>query len=91
MTRYSIHPMESNFQEWDRDQKERRNRYWKRLEQAFRDYRNKNDDATMSSFRYWMELQYGLRVNMVGTHIDNSYQIIDETKHTIFLLKYGNN
>ena len=91
MTRYSIHPAENSFQTWDRENKERRNKYWLRLQKAFRDYQEKNDDATMNSFRYWMEHQYGLRVNMVGTNIDGSYQIMDESKHTIFLLKYGNN
>lgn len=81
--------METSFQEWDRKQKERRNMYWARLQKAFRDYQLKNEDATMSSFRYFMESQYGIRVNMVGTNIDSTYQIIDDTKHTIFLLKYG--
>ncbi len=91
MTRYSIHPAEQNFQEWDRQQKERRNIYWMRLQRAFREYQEKNEDANMNSFRYWMESQYGLRVNMVGSNIDSSYQIIDDAKHTMFLLKYGNN
>ncbi len=89
MTRYSIHPAEKNFQEWDHRQKEIRNRYWGRLQRAFRDYQAKDESANMNSFRYYMESQYGLRVNMVGTNIDSSYQIIDESKHTIFLLKYG--
>ncbi len=91
MTRYSIHPAEKNFQEWDQRQKEIRNRYWGRLQRAFRDYQSKDENANMNSFKYFMESQYGLRVNMVGTNIDSSYQIIDESKHTIFLLKYGSN
>lgn len=91
MTRYSIHPMEANFQEWDRAYKEKRNLYWNRLQRAFRDYQSKDENANMNSFKYFMESQYGLRVNMVGTNIDSSYQIIDESKHTIFLLKYGSN
>lgn len=83
--------MEVSFQEWDHAQKERRNRYWARLQRAFKDYQDRNDDATMSSFRYFMESQYGIRVNMVGTNIDSTYQIIDDSKHTLFLLKYGQN
>lgn len=90
MTRYSTHPMEASFQEWDRAQKERRNIYWRRLQSAFRDYQEKDETANMNSFKYWMESQYGLRVNMVGSNIDSTYQIIDESKHTMFLLKYGN-
>ncbi len=91
MTKYSTHPTEASYQEWDRAQKERRNIYWMRLQKAFRDYEEREVDANMNSFKYYMEKQYGLRVNMVGSNIDSTYQIIDESKHTIFLLKYGSN
>ena len=83
--------MEASYQEWDRAYKERRNLYWSRLQRAFRDYQAKDENANMNSFKYYMEKQFGLRVNMVGSNIDSSYQIIDESKHTIFLLKYGSN
>ncbi len=87
--------MEASFQTWDRNYKEKRNLYWARLRRAWQDYQNGDHgpygEPNMSSFKYFMERQYGLRVNMVSDNIDGSYQIIDEAKHTMFLLKYGSN
>lgn len=92
--RYQVHPMEQNFRTWDNEYKIKRNRYWARLRQAWADYQAADHgpygEPNMSSFRYFMEKQYGIRVNMVGADIDSSYQIIDDAKHTLFLLKYGN-
>ena len=90
MTRYAVHPMETNFHQWDRDYKEKRNKYWARLRTAFSDYQEKNDDANFISFKYYMERQYGMRVNMVGDNIGTTYEIVDDTKYTLFLMKYGN-
>lgn len=94
MSRYAVHPMEANFQEWDRDYKEKRNRYWRWLQVAWQDYQEGDHgpygEPNFSSFKYYMENKYGLRVNMVGSNIDSSYQIIDDTKYTLFLMKYGN-
>ena len=67
MSRYSVHPMEQNFQEYDRAYKEKRNTYWQRLRRAFADYTAKNEDGNF------------------GT----TYKVVDESKHTMFLLKYG--
>lgn len=94
MTRYAVHPAEANFNEWDRAYKEKRNRYWGWLQAAWRDYQEADHgpygEPNFSSFKYFMEKTYGLRVNMVGSNIDSSYQIIDDSKYTLFLLKYGN-
>ncbi len=93
MTRYSIHPAEQNFSAWDRKYKEQRNIYWQRLRRAWHDYETKDHgpygEPNFNSFKYFMERQYGMRVNMLAGNIDGSYQIIDESKHTMFLLKYG--
>lgn len=87
-TRYATHPSEKQFHEWDQRQKEKRNNYWRRLRTAFAEYQTKNPEGNLHSFRYYMEHQYGVRVNMVSDNIDGSYQIIDDAKHTMFLLKY---
>lgn len=93
MTRYSIHPMEASFMEWDKKQKEKRDEYWRRLRNAWADYQ-KNDlgpygEPNFSSFKYFMEKRYGLRVSMTGGNIQDTYEVIDESKHTLFLLKYA--
>lgn len=73
---------------------EKRNSYWRRLRTAFKDYEENYChgyyEPNFDTFKRVMEEQYGLRVNMVSGDIDSSYQIIDEAKHTMFLLKYGN-
>lgn len=93
MTRYSVHPMEQNFHDWNKEYTDRRNEYWRRLRAAWEDYQANElgpyGEPNLNSFRYFMERRYGLRVNMVGGNIDNSYQIIDDKKHTLFVLKYG--
>ncbi len=72
---------------------ERRNTYWRMLRAAWADYQS-NDvehygEPDLASFNYFMERRYGLRVNMTGGNIDSSYQIIDDKKHSLFILKYG--
>lgn len=87
MSRYAIHPMEQNFQDWNQEYKERRDYYWNMLRRAWNDF--DEDDKTFESFNKFMLSRYGLRVNMVGGNIDSSYQIVDDKKHTMFVLKYG--
>lgn len=94
MSRYSIHPTEQDFQDWEKKQKEKRNTYWQRLRVAYKDYEENYChgyyEPNFNTFRTVMEKKYGLRVNMVGDNIGNTYEVIDEAKHTLFLLKYGN-
>lgn len=81
------------YHSWGAEDKARRNEYWRRLRAAWNDYQVSDlgpyGEPNLSSFKYFMERRYGLRVNMVGDNIDNSYQIIDEKKHALFVLKYG--
>lgn len=87
--RYAVHPMEQHFRTWDNEFKRKRDRYWSRLKTAFDEYMRNDPEGNFNSFKYYMEQKYGLRVNMVSGNIDGSYQIVDDAKHTIFLLKYG--
>ncbi len=93
MTRYSTHPMEQQFNDWNQSYIERRNHYWRMLRAAWADYQENElgpyGEPNFASFNYFMRRRYGLNVNMVGGNIDSSYQIIDDKKHTLFLLKYG--
>ena len=93
MTRYSIHPMEQKFNDWDKAYIDRRNEYWRMLRAAWADYQANElgpyGEPNLNSFNYFMQRRYGMRVNMVGGNIDSSYQILDDKKHTLFLLKYA--
>lgn len=93
MTRYSQHPMEKQFNEWNKSYVDRRNEYWRMLRQAWTDYQAMDHgpygEPNFASFNYFMQKRYGMRVNMTGGNIDNSYQILDDKKHTLFILKYA--
>lgn len=92
MTRYSVHPMEQNFRDWDSKQKAQRNEYWSRLRRAFNDYETGNHgpygEPNFNTFKSFMEQRYGLRVSMTGGDISSTYEVVDEKKHMLFLLKY---
>jgi hypothetical protein len=42
-----------------------------------------------SNFPQYLLEEYGIRMKMSADGIDLSYEIIDEKKHTLFLLKFG--
>lgn len=42
-----------------------------------------------SSFPQYLEETYGIKMRMDHSGIDIDYEIIDEKKHTLFLLKFG--
>ena len=69
--------------------KEKRNEYWRRLKIAWDDYQRSTNDVNLNNFKHFMETRYGLRVNMVGANIGTTYDIVNESKHTMFILKYG--
>jgi hypothetical protein len=70
------------------DYKLKRNEYWRKLRAAWFEYQNSHNEHQLDEFNKFMESRYGLRVNMTGGSIDSSYQIVDEKKHNLFLLKY---
>jgi predicted transcriptional regulator len=93
MTRYSIHPLEQQFNEWNSEYIQRRDNYWRMLRAAWADYQAADHgpygEPNFASFNYYMQKRYGMRVNMTAGNIDSSYQILDDKKHTLFLLKYA--
>ena len=42
-----------------------------------------------SNFPQYLEETYGIKMKMDDSGIDIAYDIIDEQKHTLFLLKFG--
>ena len=89
MSRYSIHPMEASFMDWDRKQKEKRDEYWRRLRSAWRDYQLNEDNPTFDEFNHYMLKRYGLKVSMTAGNIADTYEVVNESKHSLFLLKYA--
>jgi hypothetical protein len=85
--------MEESFRRWDTENKAKRDEYWRRLRLAFKDYENSDHgpygEPNFASFKYFMERRYGMRVDMTGSNIAGTYQVIDEKKYSLFLLKYA--
>jgi len=42
-----------------------------------------------SNFPQYLLEEYGIKMKLAGDGIDLSYEILDEKKHTLFLLKFG--
>ena len=72
-----------------------RNLYWIRLISAKKEfddlYLNNMDDPSLVSFNNYMHNTYGIDINSDSSgKILPTYNIIDEHKYLIFLLKHGN-
>ena len=48
-----------------------------------------NDGFHESNFPQYLEETYGIKMKMDESGIDITYDIVDEKKHTLFLLKFG--
>ena len=84
-------------QDYDDDDPEierRKNRwnYWEALKKVRREYMS--DIAALQGqfdaydFEDYLVANYGLKMNIVNGNITDGYEIVDEKKYLIFLLKY---
>jgi len=81
------------FQDYDDDDPEiakRKNRwnYWEALKLVRREYMGQNKEFDAYDFEDYLVGQYGLKMNIVGGNITDGYEIVDEKKYLIFLLKF---
>ena len=80
-------------QDYDDDDPEidrRKNRwnYWEALKKVRREYMAQNKDFDAYDFEDYLIGQYGLKMNIVNGNITDGYEIVDEKKYLIFLLKF---
>ena len=68
----------------------RRNRwnYWEALKKVRKEYMEQNKEFDAYDFEDYLIGQYGLKMNIVNGNITDGYEIIDEKKYLIFLLKF---
>ena len=58
--------------------------HWQRLRQA------RLDCPTGEYFAHWLEHKYGLRMTITEEYmISGEYVVVDESKYTMYLLKYS--
>jgi hypothetical protein len=81
------------FQDYDDDDpliKQRRNRwnYWGALKEVRKEFMAQNKEFDAYDFEDYLIGQYGVKMNIVNGNITDGYEIVDEKKYLIFLLKF---
>jgi len=68
----------------------RKNRwnYWEALKKVRKEYMQQNSEFDAYDFEDYLVGQYGLKMNIVNGNITDGYEIVDEKKYLIFLLKF---
>ncbi len=82
-----------HIQDYDDDDPEierRKNRwnYWEALKKIRKEYMEQNKEFDAYDFEDYLAGQYGLKMNIVNGNITDGYEIVDEKKYLIFLLKF---
>ncbi len=82
-----------HIQDYDDDDPEierRKNRwnYWEALKKIRKEYMQQNTEFDAYDFEDYLVGQYGLKMNIVNGNITDGYDIVDEKKYLIFLLKF---
>jgi hypothetical protein len=82
-----------HIQDYDDDDPEierRKNRwnYWEALKKVRKEYMSQNKQFDAYDFEDYLVGQYGLKMNIVNGNITDGYEIVDEKKYLIFLLKF---
>jgi hypothetical protein len=70
------------------DRRRKRWDYWAALKLVRREYMEQNKEFDAYDFEDYLIGQYGVRMNIVNGNITDGYEIVDEKKYLIFLLKF---
>jgi hypothetical protein len=70
------------------DQRRNRWNYWEALKKVRKEYMGQNSEFDAYDFEDYLTGQYGLKMNIVNGNITDGYEIVDEKKYLIFLLKF---
>jgi hypothetical protein len=91
----SFIPMEAGEEKTLWEYRKKRNQYWNMIRSAKRDFIVLTDQAALEyelgdeAFYYYLRQNYGLQVELIDGKIAGDYNIVDEKKYLLFLLKYG--
>ena len=72
------------------EERKRRNNFWSTLNLLRTEYQVNHPQFDAYEFEKWVTEKYGIKLNFVGphNHIGGDYQIVDEQKYLIYLLKF---
>ena len=75
--------------------KKDREQYWLMLRRAKADWVRLTDQASIDysmgdgAFYYYLQRNYGLRMEMIDAKITANYEVVDDAKYLMFVMKYG--
>jgi hypothetical protein len=87
--------IEFSGREWEEQRKAKRDRYWRMLRSAKNEFLNLTGqesaeyDILDGAFYYYLERNYGLKVELIDGQISGEYSVINEKKYLLFLLKFS--
>ena len=70
------------------EQRKKRWDYWAALKLVRKEYMEQNKEFDAYDFEDYLIGQYGIRMNIINGNITDGYEIVDEKKYLIFLLKF---
>jgi hypothetical protein len=70
------------------EQRRKRWDYWAALKLVRKEFMAQNKEFDAYDFEDYLIGQYGVRMNIVNGNITDGYEIVDEKKYLIFLLKF---
>ena len=70
------------------EQRKKRWDYWAALKVVRKEYMSQNKEFDAYDFEDYLVGQYGLKMNIVNGNITDGYEVVDEKKYLIFLLKF---
>jgi hypothetical protein len=82
-----------SFQDYDEDDPEihfRKNRwkYWNLLKLVRTEFMANRKEFDAYDFEMYLKDKYGIKMNMLDGNISDGYEIVDEQKYLIFLLRF---
>ena len=85
--------IDQSFQDYDDDdpnidKRKKRWDYWSVLKKIRVEYMEHNKEFDAYEFEDYVNSKYGLQMNIVNGNITDDYEITDEKKYLIFVLKY---
>jgi hypothetical protein len=83
-------PHIQDYDDDDPDIERRKNRwnYWEALKKVRKEYMEQNKQFDAYDFEDYLIGQYGIKMGIIDGNITDGYEIVDEKKYLIFLLKY---
>lgn len=83
-------PQIQDYDDDDPNINQRRNRwnYWEALKKVRKEFVAQNKEFDAYDFEDYLIGQYGIKMNIVNGNITDGYEIVDEKKYLIFLLKF---